>query len=145
MTIKIKYGIRESRVSTPDINNSGSGGEKTGDSREESYHNCPSWFGETLIWSGSVPLRSWRPATQSNALQGQGKWGLVNHGKQLNIRLAANGKFTTEGHTYITQKRCCCGRRGRRRRRDTGKGIPSVFHSILLLTQTSVNRGGSEI
>lgn len=28
--------------------------------------------------------------------------GHVNHGMQLNILRAANGRFSTEGHTYIT-------------------------------------------
>lgn len=49
---------REQRLHSPTsiiVEEEGRGEKKTGDRREESYHNCPSWFGEALIWPGSVP------------------------------------------------------------------------------------------
>lgn len=66
----------------------------------------PSLFGEALIWSGSVPPPLLLAALHvEQRLAGSKEARSCVSWMQLKIYLAANGKFPTEGQTYITYQR----------------------------------------
>lgn len=87
----------------PYINDWRKGGDENwGDGEEGSYQGAPNWLKEPLSGLARCPRSLGcqpRRATPSRVRGGEVMWA------QLKIHLAANGKFTTEGHTYITFSR----------------------------------------